>query len=478
MDFELLDFAGEQPEDSRPFVFTVSELTAQIKELLETGFPFIGVVGELSNLSTPRSGHMYFTLKDEKAQIRAVCFRANRTRIKFTPENGMEVLCIGRLNVYEPRGEYQIIVQHMEPRGIGAIQAEIEKLKRKLEAEGLFKDNRKKPMPFCPQRILVITSATGAAIRDILRVLRGAPFATEVTLAPVQVQGDEAAADIANALGLANVMQSKFMWDVVIVGRGGGSMEDLLAFNTEIVARAIADCTIPTISAVGHEIDFTISDLVADLRVPTPTAAAEWIVKRQREVESKLREVAGVLIRAISHRIELYGQRLGHLKQSLKDPQRMLDDRLLWLDDRMERLIKTMIRILNGMHSEVELLRERLLRTFGTEELDGRIRHLENLDNRLRYAMSNKLTTTETRLKSLESLLNMLSPYNVLERGYCIVYRKSDGKIVRESEDVIPGNTVEIRPARGKLECLVLKSRKEWKEKRGGEKVKKGFLST
>jgi len=232
-------------------ILTVSEITRQIKHLLEGEFAVCWVVGEISNLKEPSSGHLYFSLKDSDAQIRAVCFRGSRLALRFKPVDGLEVLCFGRITVYEPRGEYQMIVEYMEPRGVGALKLLFEQIRAKLSAEGLFDPARKKPMPLCPQKVLVITSATGAAIRDILAVLRRAPFPTEVTIIPVQVQGDKAPKDIVDAIRLANELQSQNRWDVAIIGRGGGSIEDLWAFNEEEVVRAVAGLNIPSISAVG-----------------------------------------------------------------------------------------------------------------------------------------------------------------------------------------------------------------------------------
>src|SRR6266581_1563950 len=282
-------------------VYTVSELTASIKTTLEEGFPMMWVEGEISNLRTPGSGHAYFTLKDEGAQISAVLFRGRGRRLRFGLEDGMQVLAFGGLDVYAARGQYQLVVEMMEPKGLGALQLAFEQLKRRLEAEGLFDEGRKRPLPAFPRVIGVVTSPTGAAIRDILNII-GRRFGNlRILIAPVRVQGDEAPGEILQALlNLQEVVEL----DVIIVGRGGGSIEDLWAFNDERVARAIAGCRVPVISGVGHETDFTIADFVADLRAPTPSAAAELVVQEKLQVARALVSLYEALKQAMASRLE------------------------------------------------------------------------------------------------------------------------------------------------------------------------------
>src|SRR5512143_2338557 len=285
---------------SKTHISTVTQLTSQIKTLLEANFPDIWVEGETSNLSIPQSGHAYFTLKDEQSQIRSVLFRSAQRFLKFTLQHGMQVICRGRVSVYEPRGEYQLIVDYIEPKGIGALQLAFEQLKAKLEKEGLFDLDHKRPLPLLPQRIGIITSPTGAAIRDMLRVIKRRHPRMHILIYPVPVQGIEAAPAIVEAIQYFNRDQNV---DVMIVGRGGGSLEDLWAFNEEPVAPATSASKIPVISAVGHETDYTISDCVADLRAPTPSAAAEMVVKSEESFREFISSLESSLIKRIRQQI-------------------------------------------------------------------------------------------------------------------------------------------------------------------------------
>lgn len=443
------------PKTGNVPVFTVSELTQAIAHVLEDSFPFVWVLGEISNIRTPASGHMYFTLKDKFAQIRAVCFRGTRLKFKFKPKDGMEVICFGRVNVYSPRGEYQIIVDIMEPRGLGALQAAFEELKRKLLAEGLFEESRKKPLPLCPQNILIVTSATGAAIRDILRILEGAPFGVNVTVIPVQVQGDSAPEDMVRAFEWVNEHAQTFAWDLVIVGRGGGSLEDLWAFNDERLARAVAACVIPTISAVGHEIDYTICDFVADCRAPTPTAAAELIVRRQKDVLQRMEKIGCSLMTAPLHMLERHRHRVELYQRRIRDPRTWVDDRRLILDDRQERIIRAMNRIIDIQYQEHKMFREKLLRVFGMERVSFKKQHLDILGRGLFQGILNILRAHATGLQKAETSLRMLSPYKVLERGYAIVERIRDGAIVKHAFDVEVGDKICIKFNSSALVCTV-----------------------
>ena len=307
-------------------ILTVSKLNQQVKMLLEEKFPFVWVKGEISNFRVPASGHFYFTLKDAKSQINAVFFRAQNRFLRFLPEAGMQVICQARLSVYEPRGEYQIIVEVMEPLGVGELQLAFEALKRKLDAEGLFDPARKKVLPLCPQNICLITSKNGAAIRDILKVLQRSPYPVTVTLFPVAVQGNEARVEIAQAIESANMLTWRHEWDVMIVGRGGGSLEDLWSFNEEIVARAISGSSIPVISAVGHEIDFTIADMAADLRLPTPTAAAEWVVKGLEQFHRDLHGCRDRMVQVVKTRLDNLRLRIEYLERRIAHPKRRLEE--------------------------------------------------------------------------------------------------------------------------------------------------------
>lgn len=392
-----------------PKIYTVSELTAEVRATLEDSFSGIWVEGELSNFHRHSSGHMYFSLKDEESQARVVMFRAVNRHLKFQPKNGLVLLVYGALSVYERRGEYQIVAEYMEPKGLGALQLAFTQLKERLQAEGLFNDIRKRPIPLLPRRIGVITSPTGAAIRDILHVLRRRFAGVDVLIYPVTVQGDQATPEIVEALGELN---QRGGLDVVIVARGGGSVEDLQAFNAETVARAIAASKIPVISAVGHEIDYTIADFVADLRAPTPSAAAELVIAKQDELTQRLDDLglrmAGIL------RSRLHGLRV----------------RVSGLDRHL--------RLLNPI-----------------ERIRMQRRCLEKLWKDLTALVNRRLTALHSELKAAAGKVDALSPLAILHRGYSICLRLPGHEIVKDSTAVKTGDLVEVRLHRGRLRCNV-----------------------
>lgn len=444
--------------DDEPAVFSVSELTGKIRSLLETNFRQVWVKGEISNLRVPASGHIYFTLKDEQSQIRAVFFKGHHRSLRFEPEAGLAVLCQGRVSVYEPRGEYQIIVETMEPQGLGALQLAFEQLKKKLDAEGLFDPVRKKVLPRCPRRVAVITSRTGAAIRDILKILSRSPVPLDVSLFPVRVQGVEAAGEIAAAIEAVDDLQETHQWDLLIVGRGGGSIEDLWPFNEEIVARALARCRVPTISAVGHEIDFTISDLVADLRAPTPTAAAEWVVARTEAFERDLMKGRERLVQAVRTTIERATQRLKLLEKGIVDPKRRLEDLRLLLDDRLDRIQLAWARRVHNLHILRGYLTERLAYLHPGRQIQQHSAALSQELSALSLHYRQILGTHRMALQNEVSKLETLNPLAVLSRGYSISYRMPEGRIIRTFTEARPGDPVRIRLWQGILDCTVEKA--------------------
>ncbi|NLI82998.1 MAG: exodeoxyribonuclease VII large subunit [Deltaproteobacteria bacterium] len=447
----LLPFLNEQTS-----VYTVSDLNGRIRNLLESNLNFVWVKGEISNFRIPgSSGHWYFTLKDERSQIRAVFFKGQRRNLRFQPESGLQVVCQGRVSVYEPRGEYQLIVELMEPQGIGALQLAFEQLKKKLDAEGLFHPDRKLPLPTCPQRIGIITSPTGAAVRDILKVLQRSPYPLSVTLLPVRVQGMEAAGEITAALSLADSLADVFQWDLLIVGRGGGSMEDLQPFNEEVVARAIAASSVPIISAVGHEIDFSISDLVADLRMPTPTAAGEWIVGRLQTLERELTGYRDHLQRLLTHKLDYEAQRLHYLEKRLVHPGRKLEDLRLALDDRMERLQLAYSNRLEGLRTIHSHLRERMLLANPGRMVQQTRRLLFQSTKDLLFHYRSLVNERRLRLQGYAERLEGLNPLSVLARGYSITYLLPGKAIVRRSSQVLPGQDILVQLSVGELTCTV-----------------------
>lgn len=438
-----------------PGILSVTQLNGQIKTLLESQYRLVWVQGEISNFRTPASGHHYFTLKDEQSQIRAVFFRGQQRSLRFALEAGLQVICQGRVSVYEPRGEYQLIVEVMEPQGIGALQLAFDQLKKKLAGEGLFDAHRKRVLPACPRHIAIVTSPTGAAIRDMLKTLQRSPYPLTVTLLPVRVQGQEAGPEIAAAIGQINSMADRFGWDLVVVGRGGGSMEDLWPFNEETVARSLAECIIPTISAVGHEIDFTISDLVADLRAPTPTAAAEWVV---HQLEHTQRELAGrhdQLRQLMTLRIDSHRQRLGFLEKRLVHPKRRLEDSRLLVDDRLDRLQLAFMRRVERLRSIHAHLKEKLQ---FHHPLKSTQRHRTLVNQTCKELFLHHRAVLDQHrfgLQKCAAQLEGLSPLGVLARGYSITTRLPDGKVVRRWDDVEPEQVVQIRLGEGALECTV-----------------------
>ncbi len=459
-----LPFEHPEPEPSRPTPpksapqaaapLTVSELTADIRSRLETGFPDVLVEGELSNCKKWHTGHIYFTLKDSAAQIRAVMFRSAARSLKFTPEDGVHVVARGRVTVYDAKGEYQFICERLEPRGLGALQLAFDQLRRKLEAEGLFAAERKRPLPVLPRRIGVVTSLDGAAIRDILSVLgRRYPNAS-ILIRPARVQGEGAARDIARALAAIGRVPDV---DVIIVGRGGGSIEDLWAFNEEVVARAIAASPVPVISAVGHETDTTIADFVADLRAPTPSAAAETVVARRDEFCGRIDRLEERVRGAVKRRVLVATNRV-HALESRRGLARV-PATLAMRGRHVEELLQAL------RHAE----RDRLMRA--ERHLGSLSRRLEKRDPREGLAAARgRLSQSSTRLTAairqrdarahcalgtLAGRLHSLSPLAVLGRGYAVCWNEDRTAIIRRAADVQPGDDVRVTLAEGEIDCTV-----------------------
>ncbi len=440
--------ARRQPSGDQPQVFSVSDVNKAVKGTLESGFPLLWIKGELSNFKPHTSGHWYFSLKDSRSQISAVMFKGFNQQIRFRPRDGMEVIVRGKITVYEPRGNYQVFCELMEPVGAGAMQMAFEQLKAKLQAEGLFEQARKRPLPTMPRHIAVVTSPTGAAIRDILHVLERRFKGLKITVAPAVVQGEQAPQSIVAALEMVNRLSDV---DAVIVGRGGGSMEDLWCFNDEKVVRAIAAMKVPTISAVGHEIDFTIPDFVADVRAPTPSAAAEIVVKSAAELAERLKLHRNLLQQLMGHSLTLLKRKLLSTQQRLVDPKRRLADLILRCDELHGRLLQSIERILRDQRSHLELVQHRMgSPAERIERLRGRI-----AEARLRLAAQVRLEMerSSARLSQAAALLDNLSPLKVLDRGYAIATFKN--KVLRSTENVKLNDSIQIRLAKGQLEAEV-----------------------
>jgi exodeoxyribonuclease VII large subunit len=393
-------------DETRAYL-TVSELSQIIKGALERELEEVWVVGEISNFRVPPSGHLYFTLKDDKSQLSAVMFRRQGSNLAFEPEDGMEVLCFGRVSLYAARGDLQVYVEIMEPRGKGALYLAFEQLKKRLGDEGLFAPERKRPLPFLPCSIGIVTSLNGAALRDMLRILDDRFPERRVIVRPVKVQGDGAAAEIAD--GIAELGRSGLV-EVMIVGRGGGSLEDLWAFNEEAVARAIFASPVPVISAVGHEVDFTIADFVADHRAPTPTAAAEMVIARSIDLLEQVRDLGGRFLRCIQMKLESERDALSGLARRISDPRRKLRENQMRLDELSLSLWRRF---------QDCLTRARQRFAHGSERLGG------------------------------------LSPLAVLDRGYAIAHKMPDELIVKDSSAVSIGDRLRVTFARGKALCRI-----------------------
>ena len=411
----------------------------------------VWVEGELSSLSRPSSGHWYFSLKDRKCQVRCAMFRGFNQRIRTVPKEGDQIRIRGKVTLYENRGDFQIIVEHLEPAGLGELQQAFEELKRKLQAEGLFDAARKRPLPTTPRHIGVVTSPTGAAIHDILTVLARRCPAIPVTLYPTAVQGKPATADIVQAIQRA---QAHGVADVLIVGRGGGSLEDLWCFNEEAVARALASCTIPTVSAVGHEVDVTIADFVADLRAPTPSAAAEKISPDQRDWLRQIAERELRLGNAARRALKRLSTELEHLGARLRDPRRQLQEKAQRMDDLELRLTQTMSQRLQQMRVRREHLEQRLTTHSPRRRLLDSQEALTRVSEHLGTAMSLQLARREEQLQHVAQTLNVVSPLATLGRGYAIV-RDADGNIVRDAGSLSPGDQISARTARGEISADV-----------------------
>jgi len=436
-------------------IWSVSELTGRIRDLLATEFADIWVEGEISNCHAAQSGHLYFTLKDAKAQVRCICFRNQVRLLKFRPEDGLHVTVRGSVGVYEPRGEYQVYVEYIEPVGMGALQLAFEQLKKRLEAEGLFDAARKKPLPVLPRRIGLVTSPRGAAVRDVLRILLRRFPNVHLILYPVRVQGEGAAGDIVEALGYFN---RGMIVDVIILARGGGSLEDLWAFNEEAVARAIAAGTIPIISGVGHETDFTIADFVADVRASTPSAAAEVVVRTRQEFDHHVAQLQQKMFQRMRYLLLEWRHRLQEL--AAHPGFRRLEDLLRVYRQQADEFIGRLALALQG---RLERARRRFTvaeTRIAAFDLRARITalrlRLEQRSGDLRVRVERFLVLKRQRMERLRLQLDERSPLRVLERGYAIVY-DATGNVVRAAEQVAIGDEVAVQLARGRLAAEVKK---------------------
>lgn len=431
-------------------VFSVSQLNREAKRLLATHFLTVRVEGEVSNFSAPSSGHWYFTLKDHQAQIRCAMFRGQQQRLGFRPDNGDLVIASAQVSLYEPRGDYQLVVEQLEQAGDGALRQAFERLKLKLLNEGLFDDSRKQAIPRIPRGIGVITSPSGASIHDILTVLNRRFPAVPVIVYPVAVQGESAKFEIQAALHTANLRAEV---DVIILARGGGALEDLWAFNEEIVARAIAACTIPVISGIGHEVDFTIADFVADLRAATPSAAAEHAVPHQSEWLGGFKFMENRLLETWHRQLQHQRQRLDWLTKALRrqHPGEKLQRNAQRLDELEQRLHKATLLILLQHQQQLALNRQKLLQFQPTTLMLQHRQRLHYLQNRLQRAIDLKLGTLKQQHLALSQTLHAVSPLATLERGYAIVQNHDSHAVIKSVGDLTLNSLLDTRLAHGRI---------------------------
>ena len=423
-------------------VYTVSEITRILKELIEENIPSIWVSGEISNFKRHSSGHLYFSLKDENAQIKCVMFRTYVKNFSFNLEDGLKVKVYGKIGVYESWGSYQLYAEEILPAGIGDLAARFELLKAKLKKEGLFAPEHKKTLPEYPERIGVITSLEGAAVRDILRILKRRMLGESIIIRPALVQGEKAAMDIAQAIREFNEYGNV---DLLIVGRGGGSLEDLWAFNEEIVAKAIYDSKIPVISAVGHEVDFTISDMVADVRAATPSEAAEIAVRAKEMMKEDLREKKKRLIRLVNNILKDGLKNIVSVQKRLSSPYFLgkIDERILRLDHLNERIRTKLVNNTSGRIQYINTMRSRVMAKQPVGIIEMRLNNLKYLNESIKKSVQNRITDRQINIKGLNERLKAIGPINVLKRGYSIVFK--DDKIIKDASDLSIGDIVDIK---------------------------------
>jgi exodeoxyribonuclease VII large subunit len=437
---------------SEKTILTVSRLTALLRGVLEENFEQLWVQGEVSNLSYPSSGHCYFTLKDAGAQLRCVMFKNAVKNLKFRLTDGMALIARGRISVYDQRGEYQLICEYMEPAGIGALQTAFVQLKEKLALEGLFDEGHKVDLPRFPRRIGVITSPTGAAIHDILNVLKRRFASLEVLLYPVRVQGDGSALEIAQAIDEMNRLAGV---DIVIVGRGGGSLEDLWAFNEEVVARAVYRSKLPVISAVGHETDWTICDFVADLRAPTPSAAAELVIGSSEELRNQIEGLSHRLRRSVGNLLSAHEGRLEGLRRALHDPRTMLGHLAQRMDDLNGRLEAGLSVAVSRRRDRFERLQDALQHNDPNGKVEILRHRITLLKVRMEGLLSQRLEVIRQEFGDNAARLEILSPLKTLARGYAIATHGSTGTVVTDAGSLATGEQLLLRMHRGQARCRV-----------------------
>ncbi|MEX2353919.1 MAG: exodeoxyribonuclease VII large subunit [Gammaproteobacteria bacterium] len=427
-------------------IYSVTRLNREVRAVLEGSFPVIWVQGEISNLARPGSGHLYFSLKDKHSQVRCAMFKNRNQHLKFSPENGMEIIARANISLYEGRGEFQLIVEQLEPAGIGALQQAFEQLKERLQKEGLFNETHKKPLPAFPRRIGVITSPTGAAIRDILHVLNRRYPNAGVIVYPVAVQGEGSALKISEAISTAGQRNE---CDILILARGGGSLEDLWSFNEESVARAIFNSRVPIVTGIGHEIDFTIADFVADKRAPTPSAAAELVSPDQFKLKENLTRQEKQLFSSTSRVIQDLQNRLQRCQQRMPDPVKQLQTISQHIDEINLRMVRTMNNGIRNRQFRIHKLQAEINRFNPVQMLRYQRQKCSHLDTQLRNITVRNIQAAKNRFEKASAALHGISPLATIDRGYAIVSEPENGRIIRNIDELAPGKRIETRIAKG-----------------------------
>ncbi|MBI5417039.1 exodeoxyribonuclease VII large subunit [Candidatus Poribacteria bacterium] len=437
-------------------IYSVTEITRNIKETLETRFANVWLEGEISTLRRPGSGHIYFTLKDEISQIKAVIFKYNNQRLRFELEDGLKIVGFGTVGVYEKRGEYQIILEVIEPLGLGALQLAFEKLKKKLEAEGLFANERKRPIPLFPKKIGIVTSPTGAVVRDILNIINRRFCNVHIIIYPVRVQGEGSAQEISDAIREFNKFEDI---DVMIIGRGGGSLEDLWAFNEEIVARAIYESKIPIISAVGHEIDFTIADFVADLRAPTPSAAAELVVQNKSNIENTIKIHIERIVSSIKNTLSNLKNKTDYLTESncFIKPEEIVQQKSQMVDEYHDRINELILNMYKNKTDKIDVLYNSIIHLGPFNKITQLREKAGSQEHRLISGIINSINRIKADMNVFIAKLDILSPLAILSRGYSITFTLPDKKLLIKSTETSPGKELEIKLAEGEILCEVKK---------------------
>jgi len=438
-------------------VYSVGRLNKEVRMLLEHGMPTVWIEGEISNFSRPASGHWYFTLKDRDSQVRCAMFRGRNALLRFAPADGQRVIARARVTLFEPRGEYQLQVEHLEDSGVGALRREYERLKARLEAEGLFEASTKRPLPTVPNCIGVVTSPTGAAIRDILNILGRRFPAARVIIYPTAVQGRDAVPQLLAALSLAATRQE---CDVLIVARGGGSIEDLWAFNDESIARLIRTMPMPVVTGIGHEVDFTIADFVADLRAPTPSGAAELVVPDGTTWRTGFARLAQRLLQALRRQLRNDSDYLVAMRRrlALAHPGQRLRQNAQRLDELEQRLGSRVQLLLSDRRHRLQTLTTRLARTSPQAEVQRLMHRHAVLDERLRRALPQRLEALRQALATLARTLDAVSPLATLDRGFALVTRVDDGALLRDAGAASEGDLIDARLAKGTLRARVIEN--------------------